>query len=81
MFEGKTEKEARSMILEAVKDYCDRYHTRPVFTEGQRIPYASRIYDHDEMANLVDSSFYQFNYHRFLGIFRVVSKCNYLVYS
>ena len=56
MFEGKTEKEARSMILDAVKNYCDTYHTKTTFSEGQRISYASRVYDHDEMVNLVDSS-------------------------
>ena len=29
---------------------------RKTFEEGQRIPYASRVYDHEEMVNLVDSS-------------------------
>ena len=26
------------------------------YKEGDRIPYASRVYDHSEMVNLVDSS-------------------------
>lgn len=56
MFDGKTEKEARSEILKAVEEYCDRYHSRPEYVKGQRISYASRLYDHDEMVNLVDSS-------------------------
>lgn len=36
-------------ILEKVKEYCDKYHNIPTeFKEGQRIPYASRVYDSDE---------------------------------
>lgn len=43
-------------IVELVKEYCDTYHNqeRP-YIEGERIPYASRVYDHEEMCNLVDS--------------------------
>lgn len=44
-------------ILEKVKEYCDKYHNVPTeFKEGQRIPYASRVYDSEEMVNLVDSA-------------------------
>ena len=50
------EKRARSEILNMVSEYCDRHHAKKKFTEGQRIPYASRIYDREEMVNLVDSS-------------------------
>ncbi len=56
MFEKQTEQQAREKILELVAEYCDRYHQKPAFHEGQRIPYASRVYDHEEMVNLVDSS-------------------------
>lgn len=44
-------------IVELVKEYCDAYHNqeRP-YIEGERIPYASRVYDHEEMCNLVDSA-------------------------
>ena len=44
-------------ILELVNEYCDTYHNqeRP-YIEGERIPYASRVYDHEEMCNLVDSA-------------------------
>jgi len=52
----KTEKQARSEILKAVSEYCEKYHKKGEFTEGQRIPYASRVYDREEMVNLVDSS-------------------------
>lgn len=44
-------------ILELVKEYCDIYHKQEQpFQEGERIPYASRVYDHEEMCNLVDSA-------------------------
>ena len=57
MFQNKTEKEARKEILNIVKEYCNIYHTQTeVFEEGNRIPYASRVYDSEEMVNLVDSS-------------------------
>ena len=55
-FNGKNENEARSEILELVKEYCDTYHGRKTWQEGDRISYASRVYDHEEMVNLVDSS-------------------------
>ncbi len=53
----KDEKTAREEILKAVADYCEAYHNnKKPFEEGQRIPYASRVYDADEMVNLVDSA-------------------------
>ncbi len=57
MFEGKNEFQARQEILEMVRQYCDTFHNqKKEFTEGQRIPYASRVYDSGEMTNLVDSA-------------------------
>ncbi|WP_349669964.1 lipopolysaccharide biosynthesis protein RfbH [Lacrimispora sp.] len=57
MFDKKTEKEAREEILALVKEYCDTYHNqKKPFEDGDRIPYASRVYDSKEMVNLVDSS-------------------------
>ena len=57
MFENKTMEEARQQILESVKEYCDRFHNNPKpYERGDRIPYASRVYDHEEMVNLVDSA-------------------------
>ncbi|MBE6531683.1 MAG: lipopolysaccharide biosynthesis protein RfbH [Ruminococcaceae bacterium] len=50
------EREAREEILKEVKEYCERFHISPDFKEGDRIPYASRVYDSEEMCNLVDSS-------------------------
>lgn len=53
----KNEQKARKEILDLVKDYCETYHNvRKLFEEGQRIPYASRVYDSAEMINLVDSA-------------------------
>ncbi len=51
------EKQAREQILEMVADYCEKYHNnKKPFREGDRIPYASRVYDGREMVNLVDSA-------------------------
>ena len=57
MFEGKTEKEAREEILALVGEYCRTFHNqKKEFKEGDRISYASRIYDEEEMVNLADST-------------------------
>lgn len=56
MFVNKSEQQARNEIIEMVSEYCDKYHTKKAYQEGDRIPYASRVYDHDEMCNLVDSA-------------------------
>lgn len=51
-----TEQEMHDKILEMVKEYYDTYHKEKPYHEGDRIPYASRVYDHEEMCNLVDSA-------------------------
>jgi CDP-6-deoxy-D-xylo-4-hexulose-3-dehydrase len=52
-----SEQEMRAQILDLVKEYCDTYHNQAKpFKEGDRISYASRVYDHEEMVNLVDSA-------------------------
>ena len=57
MFENKTEAEARQEILQAVEAYYNAYHKKDEsFHPGDRIPYASRVYDQEEMKNLVDSA-------------------------
>lgn len=54
---NKTEQKARGEILEIIKEYADTYHKHDIdFQEGQRIPYASRVYDSAEIVNLVDSA-------------------------
>ena len=57
MFEHKTEAQAREEILSLVAEYARTYHNQEKkFHEGDRIPYASRVYDQAEMVNLVDSA-------------------------
>lgn len=51
-----TEKEFRDKILKDIKEYCDEFHKKKEYVEGDRIPYASRVYDSEEMCNLVDSA-------------------------
>lgn len=57
MFENQSEAQAREEILAMVVQYCKKYHnTGTEFKEGDRVPYAGRVYDEKEMVNLVDSS-------------------------
>ena len=57
MFEHKTEEQAREEILSMVEEYYRIFHQKKkTYQEGDRIPYASRIYDEKEMQNLIDSA-------------------------
>ena len=56
MFDNKNELEAREEILAMVDEYCKKYHNQKQYKEGDRISYASRVYDSKEMMNLVDSA-------------------------
>ena len=56
MFENKNELEAREEILSFVDEYCKKYHAKKEYHEGDRISYASRVYDSAEMKNLVNSA-------------------------
>lgn len=56
MFKDKTEPQARQEILTMVEEYCATYHKKSEYKEGDRIPYAGRVYDSAEMCNLVDSA-------------------------
>ncbi|WP_022760422.1 lipopolysaccharide biosynthesis protein RfbH [Butyrivibrio sp. AD3002] len=52
-----TQEEAKKQILDLVADYAKNYHNQnKEFHEGDRISYASRVYDEKEMVNLVDSA-------------------------
>ena len=46
----------REQILRLVREYCHKYKKPSEYKEGNRIVYSSRVFDGDEMANLVDSS-------------------------
>ena len=37
MFENMTEKEAKKVILEMVKEYCESYHNKKEYKKGDRI--------------------------------------------
>ena len=53
----ENEQHARQKILDLVKKYYESYHNKEKkFKEGDKISYASRVYDSEEMVNLVDSS-------------------------
>jgi len=54
--DNKNETKARDKILESVKKYYEDFHVKSSYKEGDRIPYASRVYDEEEMTNLVDSA-------------------------
>ena len=57
IFENKTEHEAREEILKLVEDYANTFHNKEeTYKKGDRIPYASRVYDKNEFVNLIDSS-------------------------
>lgn len=55
----KNEEEARTQIKEQIAQYYREYK-KPLqekpFTEGERIAYASRVYDEKEMCNLTDAA-------------------------
>lgn len=50
-------KQARDKIHIMIKDYYEKFHKKDeLFMPGEKIPYASRVYDEKEMCNLVDSA-------------------------
>ncbi len=55
-FNSMTEQEARKEILDIVAEYCKTYHNQKEYKAGDKIPYASRVYDQEEMCSLVDSA-------------------------
>lgn len=56
MFENMTKEEASKKILANVAEYYHAFMVKPKYKDGDRIPYASRVFDEKEMINLVDSS-------------------------
>lgn len=45
----------KAKILELVAEYYNNYHKKSEYKDGDRISYASRVYDEREMVNLADS--------------------------
>lgn len=57
MLEGMNQEQGKEFILQAVGEYYERFHKKDSdFKQGEKIPYASRVYDKAEMQNLVDSA-------------------------
>lgn len=57
MFENLTELQAKNQIIEMVEEFYHTYRKeKEPFKEGQKVSYASRVYDSEEMCNLVDAS-------------------------
>lgn len=56
MFENKTKEEAAKEILSSVREFYGKFMVRPEYKEGNRISYASRVFDEKEVCNLVDSA-------------------------
>lgn len=56
MFENKTKEEATKEILKSIKEYYKAFIVKPEYKDGDHIPYASRVFDEEEMLNLIDSA-------------------------
>jgi CDP-6-deoxy-D-xylo-4-hexulose-3-dehydrase len=56
MFESVSKEDATKTILESVREYYRRFMVRPAYKDGDRISYAGRVFDEEEMAALADSS-------------------------
>jgi len=56
MFEKMSETQAKEEILKLVSEYYCNYKAKNKFSKGDYIPYAKRVFDENEMINLVDSS-------------------------
>jgi CDP-6-deoxy-D-xylo-4-hexulose-3-dehydrase len=46
----------KNQIMDMVKQFYHENHQRPQYKEGDRINYAGRVYDENELCNLVDSA-------------------------
>ena len=80
-----TEQEMRGEILALVRAYAEKYHApKEGFAPGDRLPYAARVYDHEEMENLVESALefwltaghYMEEFERGLAAFLGVKHCS-----
>ncbi len=55
-FEKVTEDVARKEILSLVSQYYNQFHVEKQYAKGMRIPYSGRVYDSEELLNLIDAS-------------------------
>ena len=56
MFDSLNKEQAAQKILDSVKEYYKAFMQNKPYKDGDRISYASRVFDEQEMINLVDSS-------------------------
>ena len=56
MFESMTREQAVNHILDSVRAYHTTFMQKTTYKNGDRIPYAARVFDEREMVNLADSS-------------------------
>ncbi len=50
------DKELRNIILEKTKEYYNAKFASEEYSRGDRIPFARRVFDENELVNLIDSS-------------------------
>jgi CDP-6-deoxy-D-xylo-4-hexulose-3-dehydrase len=50
------EKELREIAIQAALNHYKEYHSRPEFKPGDKIQYGGRVFDEQEIRNLIDSS-------------------------
>lgn len=53
---SQDENAARAAILAQVAAYSERFLEKNAYRDGDRIPYAARVFDRDEVVGLVDSA-------------------------
>ena len=56
MYEGISKEVATRHIHDCIEAYYKKFMKKPPYKEGDRIPYASLVFDEKEMINLVDSA-------------------------
>lgn len=56
MFKSMSQDEAHKHILNLIKEYYNAYMVKSAYKDGDRISYASRVFDENELVNLIDSS-------------------------
>lgn len=56
MLEQMSKSEAKQSVLQLVEEYWSRFHQIKNAEQSAHIPYAGRVYDSEEMKNLVDSA-------------------------
>lgn len=52
----REQREHKEQIESLVREYYEKYHRQEAFSEGDRISYSGRVYDSEEMVNLVDAA-------------------------